>query len=123
MAPMVVAPAQGEMRLGPDDLSAQLKPAGGQIAADHAAVERPVPHIGDITGKQRIGLPPVGAIIVEHLALRELAGTDPTAGSPGWIITDPIRRIAHHQMGLRSRQHRLDICRIGAVTTADAVVS
>src|SRR5215472_4010850 len=123
MAPMVVAPAQGEMRLGPDDLSAQLKPAGGQIAADHAAVERPVPHIGDITGKQRIGLPPVGAIIVEHLALRELAGTDPTAGSPGWIITDPIRRIAHHQMGLRSCQYRLDIRCIGAVTTADTVVS
>src|SRR6516225_1863450 len=27
MAPMVVSPAQGEMRLGPDDLGAQLKPA------------------------------------------------------------------------------------------------
>src|SRR5262244_306094 len=37
MAPMVVAPAQGEMRLGPDDLSAQLKPAGGQIGADDTA--------------------------------------------------------------------------------------
>src|SRR5262252_4822408 len=81
MAPMVVAPAQGKMRLGPDDLRAQLKPAGDQIAADHIAVERPVPHISDITGKQRIGLPPGGAVIVEHLALRELAGTDPTARS------------------------------------------
>jgi hypothetical protein len=30
--------------------------------------------------------------------------------------------IAHHQVGLRSRQHRLDIRRIGAVTTGDAVV-
>jgi hypothetical protein len=36
---MVVAPAQGEMRLGPDDLSAQLKPAGGQIGADDVAVQ------------------------------------------------------------------------------------
>ena len=79
------------MRLGPDDLSAQLKPAGGQIAADHIAVQRPVPHISDIPGKQRVGLPPVGAVIVEHLALRELAGADPTAGSPGRIIADPIR--------------------------------
>src|SRR6516164_3618124 len=111
------------MRLGPDDLSAQLKPAGDQIAADHVAVERPVPHISDIAGKQRIGLPPVGAVIVEHLALRELAGTDPMARSPRWIIADPIRRVAHHQMGLRSRQYRLDIRRIGAVTTADAMVS
>src|SRR6516162_3070876 len=123
MAPMVVAPAQDEMRFGPDDLSAQLKPAGDQIAADHVAVERPVPHISDIAGKQRIGLPPVGAVIVEHLALRELAGTDPTARAPGWIIADPIRWVAHHQMGLRSRQHRLDIRRNGAVTTADAMVS
>ena len=90
MAPMVVAPAQGEMRLGPDDLSAQLKPAGDQIAADHIAVERPVPHISDIAGKQRIGLPPVGAVIVEHLALRELAGTDPMARSPS--------RVAHSRI-------------------------
>src|SRR6516165_10228993 len=123
MAPMVVAPAQGEMRLGPDDLSAQLKPAGDQIAADHIAVQRPVPHISDIAGKQRIGLPPAGAVIVEHLALRELAGTDPPTGSPRRIIADPIRGIAHHQVGLRSGQHRLDIRRVGAVATTDAVVS
>src|SRR5215472_7557831 len=89
MAPMVVAPAQCEMRFGPDDLSAQLKPAGGQIAADHVAVQRPVPDISDIPGKQHIGLPPVRAVIVEHLALRELAGT--MARAPGRIIVDPIR--------------------------------
>src|SRR6201993_5539871 len=39
MAPMVVAPAQCEMRFGPDDLSAQLEPASGQIATDHVAIE------------------------------------------------------------------------------------
>ena len=82
-----------------------------------------MPHISDIPGKQRIGLPPVGAVVVEHLALRELAGTDPKASPPGRIIADPIRRIADHQVGLRFRQHRLDIRRIGAVTTADAMVS
>src|SRR5215831_1515804 len=85
MTPMVVASAQCEMRLGPDDLSAQLEPAGGQIATDHVAVQRPVPDISDIAGKQRIGLPPVGAVIIEHLALRELAGTDPMARAPGRI--------------------------------------
>ena len=111
------------MRLGPDDLSAQLKPAGGQIAADHVAVQRPVPHISDIPGKQRIGLPPVGAVIVDHRASREVAGTNSTAGSPGRIIADPIRGIADHQLGRCSGQHRLDIRRVGAVATADAVVS
>src|SRR4029077_2582171 len=97
MAPMVVAPAQCEMRFGPDDLSAQLKPAGGQIIADHVTMQRPVPHISDIPGKERIGLPPVGAVIIEHLALRELAGTDPPARPPGGIIVDPIRWVADHQ--------------------------
>src|ERR1700752_2125860 len=92
MAPMVVAPAQCEMRLGPDDLSTQLKAAGGQIAANHVAVKRAVPHISDTPGKQPIALPPLGPVIVEHLALRELAGTDPTTGSPGRIIIDAIRR-------------------------------
>ena len=29
----------------------------------------------DIASKQRIGLPPVGAIVVEHPALRQRAGT------------------------------------------------
>jgi hypothetical protein len=48
--------------------------------------------------------------------LRELAGTDHTARSPGRIIADPIRWVAHHRVGLRSRQHRLDIRRIGAAT-------
>jgi hypothetical protein len=61
-----------------------------------------VPHISDIPGKQRIGLPPVGAVIVEHLALRELVGADPTARSSGRIIADPIRGIVDHQLGLRA---------------------
>ena len=100
-----------------------LDAAGYSDTENDVAVQRSVPHISDIPGKQRIGLPPVGAVIVEHLALRELARTDPMARSPRWIIADPIRRVAHHQMGLRSRQYRLDIRRIGAVTTADAMVS
>ena len=74
--PVIIAAAQGEVLLGPDDLSARLQPASGQIGGDDVAVQSPVPDIGDIPGEQRIGLPPVGAIVVEHLALRELAGTE-----------------------------------------------
>src|SRR6516162_299932 len=77
MAPMVVAPTQGEMRFGPNDLSAQLEPAGGQIAADYVTVQRPVPNISDIPGKQRIGLPPVGAIIVSTLPCASLPELTP----------------------------------------------
>ena len=63
------------MLLAPDDLSAQLQPASRQTGGDNVAVHNRVPDIGDISREQRIGLLPIGAIVVEHLALRELAGT------------------------------------------------
>src|ERR1700738_3522021 len=67
MAPMIVSAAQREMLLNPDDLRSRLQPATRQIGADPIAVQRPVPDISDIPGKQRIGLPPVGTIVVENL--------------------------------------------------------
>jgi hypothetical protein len=118
---MVVAAAQCKMLLDPDDLRPGLQPASREIGADHVAMQRPVPDISDISGKQRIGLPPVGAIIVEHLALREITGADPTSGAPARVVGDPVRRIDDHQVRPRSRQHRRDICRICAIATADPV--
>src|SRR5215471_1006912 len=123
MTPMVMAAAQRKMLLDPDDLRPRLQPASRQIGADHVAVEGSVPNISDISGKQRIGLPPVAAIIVEHLALREVAGPDPTTRAPARIIVDPVRRVGDHQVRHRSSQHRLDIGRAGAVATTDPVVS
>src|SRR5205823_9749051 len=73
MTPMVVAAAQCKMLLDPDDLRPRRQSASRQIGADHTAMQRPVPDISDVSGKQRVGLPPVGAIIVEHLAVRKIA--------------------------------------------------
>src|SRR5580692_4917815 len=121
--PMIVATAQGEVLLGPDDLSARPQPASREIGDDDVAVQSSVPGIGDIPGEQRIRLPPVGAVVVEHLALRQLAGTEAAARSPGRIVADAIRRIGDHQMRPRSRQHWRDIRRARAVAAADPVVS
>src|ERR1700720_3990280 len=121
--PMIIAAAQGEVLFGPDDLSARLQPASRQTGGGDIAVQSPVPNIGDIPGEQRIGLPPVDAIVVEHLALRQLAGTEAAARSPGRIVADAIRRIGDHQMRPRSRQHWRDIRRARAVAAADPVVS
>src|SRR5439155_6973882 len=60
---------------------------------------------------------------VEHLALRERAGTDATTRSPTRIIVDPIRRIGDHQIRPRSCQHRLDIRCTSAIAAANPVVS
>src|SRR5690349_21023193 len=123
MTPMVVAAAHCKMLFDPDDLRPRRQPASCEIGADHVAMQRPVPDISDISGKQRIGLPPVGAVIIGHLALREVTGADPTAGAPARVVRDPVRRIGDHQVGPRARQYRLDIRRAGAVATADPVVS
>src|SRR5437762_3270808 len=82
VTPMVVAAAQGKMLLDPDDLRPRLQPASREIGADHVAMQRPVPDVSDISGIQRIGLPQVGEIIVEHLTLRENTGADPTPSGP-----------------------------------------
>src|SRR6516162_526567 len=95
--PMIIAAAQGEVVLGPDDLSAQLQPASRQTSGNDIAVQSPVPDIGDIAGKQRIGLPPVDAIVVEHLAPRQGAATAAAARSPGRVVGNPVRRIGDHQ--------------------------
>src|ERR1700731_3845584 len=121
--PVIIAATQGEVLFGPDDLSARLQPASRQTGGGDIAVQSPVPNIGDIPGEQRIGLPPVDAIVVEHLALRQLAGTEAAARSPGRIVADAIRRIGDHQMRPRSRQHWRDIRRARAVAAADPVVS
>src|SRR5436190_10590062 len=93
MLPMVIAAAQGEVLLGPDDLSARLQPAAGQIGSDNVAVQRSEPDVSDIPGEQRISRSPVGAIVVEHLSLRELAPAKLAPRPPARFIADPVGRI------------------------------
>src|SRR5215472_16986610 len=94
--PVIIAAAQREMLLRPNDLRAQLKPASRQAGGDDITVHSPVPNIGGISREQRIGLPPIGAIVVEHLALGERAGTAATVRSPGRVVSDPVGRIGDH---------------------------
>src|SRR6516165_3156207 len=122
MAPMIVAAAQREMLLNPDNLRACLQPAGGEVGSHDSAVQRAVPDISNIPRKQCIGLLPVGAIVVEHLALGQPAEADGTARSPARIIVDAIRRIRDHQIRPRSRQHRLDIGCTRAIAATDPMV-
>ena len=81
-----------------------------------------VPGVGDIPGEERIRLAPVGAVVVEHLAPREITRALAPARSPGWVVADAIRRIGNHQVGLRSVQHLCDIRRAGTVAAANPIV-
>src|SRR5262249_13029295 len=96
MLPMVVATAQGEMLLAPDDLRARLKPAVDETGSDHVAVHGAVPDIGDIAGEQRIGFLPVGTTIIEPPALREPPPATPMSRPPQWIVVDAVWSISDH---------------------------
>ena len=63
--PMIVAAAQGEVLLDPDDLGAQLQPASRQAGGNDIAVQCSVPDISDVAGEQCIRLSPIGTLIVE----------------------------------------------------------
>ena len=77
-------------------LRAQLEAASSETGGRDLAMQSPEPDIGDIPGEQRIGLLPVGAIVIEYLALRALADTAAAARSPRRIVVDPVRRIGDH---------------------------
>ena len=85
-----IAAAQDKVRLGPDNLGAQLEPASGETGGNDVAVQSSVPDIGNIPGEQRIGFSPIGAVVVEHLALREPAAAEVVARPPAWGIADPV---------------------------------
>src|SRR5205814_1853143 len=96
--PVIIAAAQSDMLLGPDDLGTQLKPAGCETGGNDLSAKRAVPNIGDVPGEERIRFAPVGAIVVEHPALRQLAGAMVPLRSPGGVVADAIRWIGHHQV-------------------------
>ena len=73
MLPMIIAAAQGEVLLGPDDLRPRLEAASSETSGGDLAVQSPEPDIDNIPGEQSMGFPPAGAMIIEYLAPRELA--------------------------------------------------
>ncbi len=70
--PMIIAAAEREAVLGPDDLRADLEVAALQAGLDGRRELAGVPDVGDVAGEQRPGRAPVRLVVVVDLA--ELAG-------------------------------------------------
>src|SRR5690606_8901152 len=90
--PVVVAAAKHEARLHPYDLRPYPEAADLQALRDHARVHAGMPDIGDIAGKQRPGLAPVGTVVVRHLS-NARRGRYPSFIAPGRIVLDAIGRV------------------------------
>ena len=107
MLPVIISPAENEPVLGPDDLRPDGKTGGGQAFGDGRGMQRAMPDIGHIAGKQRPGRAPVGTIVVQHLAGPFGLGRARLV-APGWVIFHAIGRIGHHQERLHIAQQPSD---------------
>ena len=122
MLPVIIAAADHQPGLVPDDLRADDEAGSFETRCDRAGVQRAVPDIGDIAGKERPGLAPVGAVVVEHLSAGQRAPIRKSrAFAPAWIVVHAIGRIGHHQVRYDSRQRAAHCGCIGAVATHEPV--
>ena len=96
MLPVIIATAQYQPLFGPNDLRPDCEAAGLKAFSNRRRMQCAMPDIGDIAGKQRPGLTPVGAIIVQHLAGAFRLGR-PRLVAPAWIVFHTVRWIADEQ--------------------------
>src|ERR1700754_1709381 len=82
--PMVIAAANDQPRLVPNDLGADGKTSGFKASLQLGGMQRSMPHIGNDARKQCPGLPPVGLVVVEDFTDGECA--NPRAVSPAHSV-------------------------------------
>ncbi len=105
---MIIAAAQNQPVLGPDDLGANIEPRCFEAFCNGGRVQSAMPDIGNITREQGPGLAPVRTVIIQHLAgAFGLCGTRLVA--PARIVLHAVGRIGHHQQRLRPVQNPLHI--------------
>ena len=110
MHPMVVAAAQHQPLLRPDDLAADREAGGLEALGDRRRMQCAVPDVGDVAGEQRPGLAPVGAVVVQHLSGALGAGGTGLV-APARVVLHPVGRIADHQQRGHPAEHPLDVGR------------
>src|SRR5262249_8853240 len=97
--PMVMGSADGEMRLGPDDLTLRFKAAHGQRLLHFTGKEARMPHICDVARKETVRIGPVAPIIVRDGTFTPCSKRNPAglggAIAPAGVVTDSVRGIAN----------------------------
>jgi len=120
--PVVIATAENEALLGPDDLRPDVEAYRHEALGHLCRVQRTVPDIGDIAGEQRPSLAPVGPVVVQHLAGALGLGLARLV-APGRVIFHAIGWIGHHQEGPHIAQQPPDYIGRSAVTVDQPVRS
>ena len=94
---MVIAPAEGEAILSPDQLRADLEVAFLEAGLDRRRELAGVPDVGDVAREQRPGRAPVRLVVVVDLAELARVQVHAGAGAPGRVIIDAVGRVGDHE--------------------------
>ena len=120
MLPMIVATAEDQPVLCPDDLRPDGEARVRQAVGHGRGMQRTVPDIGHIARKQCPSLSPIGAVIVQHLAGTLGLGSTCLV-PPRRIVFNAIGRVGDHQQGADIAQQTPDHISTGAVAADQAV--
>src|SRR5690242_10746241 len=99
MLPVIIAAADHQSLLRPDDLGADGKVLTDQTFGNRPGMQRGVPDIRDVAGEERPGGGPVRALVVRYFAnTRGLV--DAALMSPVRVIVHAIGRVGDHELRL-----------------------
>ena len=115
MLPVVIAAAEHQPVLCPDDLGADGEARGDQAVGHSRCVQRAMPNIGHITWKEGPGLAPVRAVVIQDLA-RSLGLGRARLVAPRGIVLDAVGRVGHHEEWFDAAQEAPNHIGAGAVT-------
>src|SRR5207302_714627 len=119
---MIVASADDEVRLGPDDLTADLETTRLQTCGNDDGFRAGMPDVGNRSSKPFPGVSPVGSIVVLNGSRRSVPFAESLV-APFRTIVDPIGRIGHHQDWPMFRDQVRDIGWIGGISASEPVRS
>lgn len=122
MLPVVVTPAQNMPLLGAGDLGPDVETCRRKALRDLCRMQRTMPDVSHISLKQRLGRPPVGAVVVQHLA-RPFGLLGASLVAPSRIIVDAIGRIADHEMRKHATQQPFHGRFVGRIAADDPIVA
>ena len=106
--PVILAPAHGEVLLGPYDLAPNAERCRFEACGDSACLQGGMPDVGNSTREEAPGGRPVGAVVVQdgpHCgALRRIHTM-----APSWLVLNAVRRVGRHQHWPSAVKHPLNI--------------
>jgi hypothetical protein len=109
MLPVIIAAAQDQLALVPDNLGAQLKLGRDQALAHHASEQTGVPNVSHLAREESPRFAPIGIVVVQDLALGIVATSNTGLLAPARIVFHAIRWVRTIRCGFAPASSRATV--------------